>query len=56
MSLVAETTEGAFLSAELSSNQKGQTPTIPEDLGKETAMLLMEEIYRVSCPIVEKYT
>ncbi|XP_071799447.1 RNA 3'-terminal phosphate cyclase-like protein [Asterias amurensis] len=49
LSLVAETTEGAFLSAELSSNQKGQTPTIPEDLGKETAMLLMEEIYRGGC-------
>ncbi|XP_022105535.1 RNA 3'-terminal phosphate cyclase-like protein [Acanthaster planci] len=49
LSLVAETTEGAFLSAELSSNQQGQTPTIPEDLGKQTAMLLMEEIYRGGC-------
>lgn len=47
LSLVAETTEGAFLCAELASNQPGEEPTVPEDLGRETAALLLEEVYRV---------
>ena len=47
LTLVAETTGGSFLAAELMSNPKGQDPTVPEDLGKNTAKLLMEEIYRV---------
>ena len=47
MSLVAETTEGAFLSAELASNKPGEEPTVPEDLGRQTAALLLEEVYRV---------
>ncbi|XP_072023641.1 RNA 3'-terminal phosphate cyclase-like protein [Amphiura filiformis] len=49
MSLVAETTEGTFLSAELASNKPGEEPTVPEDLGKQVASLLLEEIYRGGC-------
>ncbi|KAK3090706.1 hypothetical protein FSP39_013900 [Pinctada imbricata] len=51
MTLVAETTSGAFLCAESCSNPKGsdQGPTVPEDLGKQTAKLLLEEIYRGGC-------
>ena len=49
LTLVAETTNGAFLAAESASNPKGsdQGPSIPEDLGKEASGLLLEEIYRV---------
>ncbi|NP_001089932.1 uncharacterized protein LOC735001 [Xenopus laevis] len=47
LSLVAETTEGCFLSAELTSNPQGQGSTVlPEDLGRNCAMLLLEEIYK----------
>ncbi|XP_033737643.1 RNA 3'-terminal phosphate cyclase-like protein [Pecten maximus] len=51
LTLVAETLQGSFLCAEAASNPKGSNkgPTIPEDLGKETAKLLMEEIYRGGC-------
>ncbi|KAJ8306596.1 hypothetical protein KUTeg_017141 [Tegillarca granosa] len=51
LTLVAETTNGTFLGAEMASNPKGSEkgPTIPEDLGKDTAKLLMEEIYRGGC-------
>ncbi|KAM9329717.1 RNA 3'-terminal phosphate cyclase-like protein [Gastrophryne carolinensis] len=50
LSLVAETTEGYFLSAELASNPQGQgAPVLPEDLGKNCAKLLLEEIYRGGC-------
>lgn len=50
MSLVAETTNGTFLSAELTSNPQGQgVAVLPEDLGRNCAKLLLEEIYRV-CP------
>ena len=40
---------GAFLCAELSSNPKGSDkgPSVPEDIGKDTAKLLLEEIYKV---------
>lgn len=49
MSLVAETTNGAFLGAELASNPQGEGVAIlPEDLGTNCAKLLLEEIYRVS--------
>ena len=46
---MAETLNGAFLAAELTSNPKGSDlgPTVPEDLGKEASHLLLEEIYRV---------
>jgi hypothetical protein len=48
--LVAETTDGAFYSAEMVSNPKGsnQGPIVPEDLGKEAAKYLLQEIYRVN--------
>lgn len=47
LTLIAETTNGTFLAAETSSNPSGsdQPPTVPEDLGKKTAQLLLEEIY-----------
>lgn len=49
LTLVAETTNGTFLSAELVSNPQGQgSPMLPEDLGRNCAKLLLEEIYRVS--------
>lgn len=51
LSLVAETTNGTFLSAELASNPQGQgAAVLPEDLGRNCAKLLLEEIYRV-CPL-----
>ncbi|XP_029469463.1 RNA 3'-terminal phosphate cyclase-like protein isoform X2 [Rhinatrema bivittatum] len=47
LSLIAETTEGSFLSAELASNPQGQgAAVLPEELGKNCARLLLEEIYR----------
>ncbi|KAK3594583.1 hypothetical protein CHS0354_006272 [Potamilus streckersoni] len=51
LTLVAETTNGAFLAAEAVSNPKGSEkgPSVPEDLGKEAACQLMEEIYRGGC-------
>ena len=49
LTLVAETTEGSFISAEVASNSKGSEngPSIPEDLGLEAAKSLLEEIYKV---------
>lgn len=49
LTLVAETTEGGFYAAEAVSNPKGSDkgPTVPEDLGKEAAAYLLEEIYKV---------
>ncbi|XP_015262951.1 PREDICTED: RNA 3'-terminal phosphate cyclase-like protein [Gekko japonicus] len=50
LSLVAETTNGAFLSAELVSNPQGEgVAVLPEDLGTDCAKLLLEEIYRGGC-------
>ncbi|XP_041080518.1 RNA 3'-terminal phosphate cyclase-like protein [Polyodon spathula] len=50
LSLIAETTNGTFLSAEMASNPQGQgTPILPEELGKNCAKLLLEEIYRGGC-------
>lgn len=50
LSLVAETTNGTFLSAELASNPQGQgAAVLPEDLGRNCAKLLLEEIYRGGC-------
>ncbi|XP_022317975.2 RNA 3'-terminal phosphate cyclase-like protein [Crassostrea virginica] len=51
LTLVAETMNGAFLCAELSSNPKGSDkgPSVPEDIGKDTAKLLLEEIYKGGC-------
>lgn len=48
LTLVAETLNGFFLSAEMSSTPQGQGDTIlPEDLGRNCGVLLLEEIYRV---------
>ncbi|KFO34709.1 RNA 3'-terminal phosphate cyclase-like protein [Fukomys damarensis] len=50
LSLVAETTNGTFLSAELASNPQGQgAAVLPEDLGRNCARLLLEEIHRGGC-------
>lgn len=50
LTLVAETLNGFFLSAEMSSTPQGQGDAIlPEDLGRNCAMMLLEEIYRVRC-------
>ena len=49
LTLVAETLNGSFLSAEMSSTPQGQgDPILPEDLGKNCAKLLLEEVHRVS--------
>ena len=54
--LTAETTTGAFLSAEAASRSKDEMegeegegkkePTVPEELGEAAANALLEEIYR----------
>uniref|UniRef100_A0A4W3IZU3 RNA terminal phosphate cyclase-like 1 n=1 Tax=Callorhinchus milii TaxID=7868 RepID=A0A4W3IZU3_CALMI len=50
LTLVAETTNGTFLSAEVASNPRGQgSAVLAEDLGKNCAQLLLEEIYRGGC-------
>ncbi|XP_035246546.1 RNA 3'-terminal phosphate cyclase-like protein [Anguilla anguilla] len=50
LTLVAETTNGAFLCAELVSSPQGQgDPVLPEDLGRNCAKLLLGEIYRGGC-------
>ncbi|XP_047425944.1 RNA 3'-terminal phosphate cyclase-like protein isoform X2 [Mugil cephalus] len=47
LTLVAETLNGSFLSAEMASTPQGQgEPVLPEDLGRKCAHLLLEEIYR----------
>jgi len=49
--LVAESNTGTFLCADKVSNMAGAEdgPTVPEDLGKEAAYLLLEEIHRGGC-------
>uniref|UniRef100_A0A673WV71 RNA 3'-terminal phosphate cyclase-like protein n=2 Tax=Salmo trutta TaxID=8032 RepID=A0A673WV71_SALTR len=50
LTLVAETLNGTFLSAEQVSTPQGQgDPVLPEDLGRNCAKLLLEEIYRGGC-------
>merc|ERR1712131_252767 len=50
LTLVAETLTGSFLSAEMSSTPQGQgDPVLPEDLGKDCAKRLLEEVYRGGC-------
>ncbi|XP_017558433.1 RNA 3'-terminal phosphate cyclase-like protein [Pygocentrus nattereri] len=50
LTLVAETVNGTLLSAELASTPQGQgDPVLPEELGKNCAKLLLEEIYRGGC-------
>ncbi|XP_016136135.1 RNA 3'-terminal phosphate cyclase-like protein [Sinocyclocheilus grahami] len=49
LTLVAETVNGTFLGAEVVSTPQGQgDPVLPEDLGRNCAKLLLEEVYRVS--------
>ena len=48
--LVAETRDGAFYSADaMSDPSKGRDQMIPEDIGKEAAVRLVQEIYRGGC-------
>ena len=53
ITLTAETTTGAFLSAETASNPQGGknvvVPSVAEQLGEQAAYLLLEEIYRGGC-------
>uniref|UniRef100_A0A7N8XG75 RNA 3'-terminal phosphate cyclase-like protein n=1 Tax=Mastacembelus armatus TaxID=205130 RepID=A0A7N8XG75_9TELE len=50
LTLVAETLNGCFLSAEMTSTPQGQgDPVLPEDLGRNCAKLLLEEVYRGGC-------
>ncbi|XP_066516378.1 RNA 3'-terminal phosphate cyclase-like protein [Hoplias malabaricus] len=50
LTLVAETLNGTLLSAELASTPQGKgDPVLPEELGKNCAKLLLEEIYRGGC-------
>ncbi|KAL8611450.1 hypothetical protein ACOMHN_014505 [Nucella lapillus] len=51
MTLVAETTNGAVITAETCSVAKGSPdpPSVPEDIGKAAAAQLLEEIYRGGC-------
>ena len=46
---MAETTTGAMLSVQTASAPGGEGQSVvPEDLGKQAAEMLLEEIYRVS--------
>lgn len=52
INLVAETNEGIFYSAEIISNVPGSDnfePSVPEDLGKDAANKLLDEIFRGGC-------
>jgi len=51
ITLVAETTDGVFYGAEgvCDSTNKADNPITPEDLGKNIAFKLLDEIYRGGC-------
>ncbi|XP_012270514.1 RNA 3'-terminal phosphate cyclase-like protein [Orussus abietinus] len=51
ITLTAESTTGVFLSGEACSllMTTGSLPCVPEDIGKEAAMKLLDEIYRGGC-------
>uniref|UniRef100_A0A3P8UK53 RNA 3'-terminal phosphate cyclase-like protein n=1 Tax=Cynoglossus semilaevis TaxID=244447 RepID=A0A3P8UK53_CYNSE len=50
LTLVAETLDGFFLSAEMSSTPQGQgDPMLPEELGRNCAKMLLEEVHRGGC-------
>lgn len=54
LSLVAESTKGVLLSTESSSRPTQEGNVIsPDDLGRQTAVSLLEEIYRVGKRISE---
>lgn len=51
--MVAESTTGAILSIQTASSPQGEgVSVIPEDLGKEAAEMLLEEIYRVCAALI----
>ena len=46
---MAESTTGAMLSAEFASVPKGGgNPIVPEDIGKNGALRLLEEVFKVN--------
>ncbi|EDW82699.1 uncharacterized protein Dwil_GK10124 [Drosophila willistoni] len=49
--LLAETTDGVCFAADCTSNtrKESESPSIPEELGQEAAMRLLDEIYRGGC-------
>ncbi|TMW47567.1 hypothetical protein DOY81_007352 [Sarcophaga bullata] len=49
--LHAETTDGVVFASEVTSHTKDESrdPSIPEDMGKEAALRLLDEIYRGGC-------
>ncbi|XP_059486161.1 probable RNA 3'-terminal phosphate cyclase-like protein [Neocloeon triangulifer] len=49
LSLVAETTNGVFYTADAVSNASGEEPSVPETIGEQGAFRLLEEIYRGGC-------
>jgi 18S rRNA biogenesis protein RCL1 len=51
ITVVAETTTGVFYTAEAVSDPagSGRRPSVPEEVGKEAAFLLLEEIFRGGC-------
>ena len=51
ITVVAESTTGVFWSAEAMSNPAGAgiSPSLPEEIGRQAAFLLLEEIYRGGC-------
>ncbi|EDO31302.1 predicted protein [Nematostella vectensis] len=50
LSLVAETTNGTLLGVQRASTPSGKgSPTVAEDLGKETAKKLLQEVYKGGC-------
>lgn len=50
LTLVAETLTGSFFCAEMTSTPQGEgDPVLPEDMGRNCAKLLLEEIYRGGC-------
>ena len=58
ISLVAESTTGSILSIQTASTPLGEGQSVvPEDLGKQAAEMLLEEIYRVGMiPLSVIYT
>ncbi|PSN55155.1 RNA 3'-terminal phosphate cyclase-like protein [Blattella germanica] len=50
VTLVAESTTGVFWSADAMSNPAGSgEPSVPEEIGRQAAFLLLEEIFRGGC-------
>ena len=49
ISLLAETINEVKYTAEFASSPRGQTPVLPEDVGKEAATLLLSEVWKGGC-------